>query len=82
MFQLSSQKISTLEIDGNTGRVEQYLKTLHESDPSFDFQIARNGENGATRASLWQTGTMRADFDLYGCALNVNFMKHKMNSFE
>ncbi len=34
-----------LENDGNFLKVQQYLKTLHESDPSFDFQMVRNGEN-------------------------------------
>ncbi len=44
--------------------------------------MARNGENGAATAIVWQTGTRRADFEIYGFALHVDFMKHKMNSFE
>ncbi len=85
MLQLSRPKLylillrDTLANDGNTWKVEQYLKTLCKSDPSFDFCMARNGENGAATANLWQTGTMRADF---GCALHVDFMKSKMNCFE
>ncbi len=31
---------------------------------------------------MWQTGTMRADFEIYGCALHVDFMKQKTNSSE
>ncbi len=44
--------------------------------------MARNGENRAATAVVWQTGTMRGDFELYGCALHVGFMKQKLNSFE
>ncbi len=72
----------TLENKGNTWKVEQYLQSIHASDPSFDFRMARNDENGAATAVVWQTGTMRGYFELYGCALHVDFIKQKLNSFE
>ncbi len=37
------------------------------------------GNGGAT--AVWQTGTMRGDFELCGCALHLDFMKRKLNSF-
>lgn len=64
--------------DGISWKVEQYLKTLHESDPSSD--------------SEWPwMGRMEQQQQLYGkweqwvqieCALHVDFMKHKMKTFE
>ncbi len=72
----------TLENEENTWNVEQYLQSLHASDPSFDFRMAKNGENGAATAVVWQTGTMRGDFELFGCALHVDFMKRKFYSVE
>ncbi len=31
---------------------------------------------------MWQTGTMREDFEIYGCAMHIDFMKCKRNSLE
>ncbi len=44
--------------------------------------MAWNGENGGATAIVWQTVTMRIDFELYGCALHLDFMKRTANSFE
>jgi len=72
----------TFQKDGNTWKVTEYLSSLKASDPSFDFRMAQNGENGGATAVIWKTGTMRGDFELNGCALHLHFMKCKLNSFE
>lgn len=73
---------NTMENGNNTWRVEQYLTSLRDKDPTFDFRIARDKKTGAATMVVWQTGTMRADFELYGCALHLDFMKRKMNSYD
>lgn len=72
----------TMESKGNTWKVEKYLKTVANADDCFDFRIARDADTGSATAVIWQTGTMRADFELYGCALHIDFMKRKLNSYE
>ena len=74
---------STMESGGNTwNKVEQYLKLLKKEDVCFDYRILRDRMSGAATMVLWQTGTMRGDFELYGCALHLDFMKRQLNSYE
>ena len=73
---------NTLEKGANTRRVDAYLTSLKKADPCFDFRMDRDSGTGAATIVLWQTGTMRADFELYGCALHLDFMKRKMNSYD
>ena len=69
------------ESSNNSWKAEAYLKKLKESDPCFDYRIARDESTGAPTAIVWQTGTMRADFELYGCQLHLDFMMRKLNSY-
>lgn len=73
---------STMESGGNTWKVEKYLKLLKKEDECFDYRILRDKMSGAATMVLWQTGTMRGDFELYGCALHLDFMKRQLNSYE
>ena len=73
---------NTMEKGANTWRVDAYLASLKKEDPCFDFRMGRDSGTGAATIVLWQTGTMRADFELYGCALHLDFMKRKMNSYD
>lgn len=65
----------------NTWKCDKYLKTLRANDACFDYRIATDTETGAATALVWQTGAMRADFELYGCALFCDSMKRKMNAY-
>ena len=71
-----------MESGCNTWRVHAYLKSLFSNAPCFDYRIGRDEQTGAATIVLWQTGTMRADFELYGCSLHLDFMKRKMNSYD
>ena len=73
---------ATMENSGNTWKVEQYLNILKKNDRCFDYRIMRDNMSGAATMVLWQTGTMRGDFELYGCALHLDFMKRQLNSYE
>ena len=73
---------STMENNGNTWKVEKYLSSLKKEDECFDFRIGRDSKSGAATIVVWQTGTMRSDFELYGCTLYLDFMKRQMNSYE
>ena len=55
----------------------QFLK----NDGCVDYRKARDMESGAPTAVVFQTGTNRADFKLYGCQLHLDFMMRKMNSY-
>ncbi len=48
----------------NKWEVETYLQKLHDSDEQFDYKIARDTDFGSEIMVVWQTGTMRADFEL------------------
>lgn len=72
----------TMNEDNNSWKVEQYLSKLKQEDECFDYFIGRDNTTGAASIVLWQTGTMRADFELYGCALHVDFMKRRMNCYD
>ena len=73
---------STMESNGNTWKVERYLSSIKKADECFDFRIGRDSMTGSATIVVWQTGTMRADFELYGCTLYLDFMKRKLNSYE
>ncbi len=57
-----------------------YLQKLHDSNENFDYKIARDTDSGSATMLVWQTETMRADVELYGCAPHLDFMKRKLNS--
>ncbi len=56
----------------NTWKVETHLQKLHDSDEQFDYKIARDTDFGSATMVVWQTGLMKADFELYGCAPHLN----------
>ena len=71
----------TLESSNNLWKVQKHLAELKRNDPCFDYRIARDEITGAPTCVVWQTGTNRADFELYGCQIHLDFMMRKMNSY-
>jgi hypothetical protein len=72
-----------LKIALNTGTdsavIEAYFKELRASDPDFTYRIARM-ESGQVCGYVWQTSTMRADWEDYGNVLFLDAMKRQLNS--
>ena len=62
-------------------KVEKYLESIKQVDECFDSYIARDQQTGCPTMVIWQTGTMRADFEVYGAGLHFDFMKRKMSSY-
>ena len=71
----------TMSTNQNSWLIEKLLKKYRENDGYFDYQIAIDPSSGAATAVVWQTGVMRADFELYGSSLFVDMMKRIMNSY-
>ena len=65
----------------NVWKVKQYLKTLWRKDDCSDHRIARDLRSCSPTAVVWKTGTNRADFELYGCQLHLDFMVRKINPY-
>ena len=58
--------------------VVSYLQKLNEKDSMFTYRIAYD-EDGVPTGFVWQTGTMRRSFELYGEILSLDAMKRTMN---
>ena len=54
----------TFASSNNSWKAESYLKKLKETDICFDYRLARDQGTGSPTAIVWQTGTMRADYEL------------------
>jgi hypothetical protein len=72
----------TMNDNNNSWQVENYLESLKLKDDTFDYFVGRDDATGAASIVVWQTGCMRADFELYGSAIHVDFMAHKLNSYD
>jgi hypothetical protein len=59
--------------------IEAYLQDLHDKDPSFTYRIAR-ASDGSACGYVWQTSTMRADWEDYGNVIFLDAMKRQLNS--
>ncbi len=70
-----------LQISQNTWKVEQYLQMIHSCNDNCDYKIAWDVDSGCTAMNVWQTGTMRDDFEMYGCTLHLDFMKRQIKSY-
>ena len=70
-----------MQSDNNIWKVEKYLESIKQVDEYFDYYIDRDQQTGCPTMVIWQTGTMWADFELYGAGLHLDFMKRKMNSY-
>jgi hypothetical protein len=68
--------------NNNSWQVENYLESLKLKDDTFDYFVGRDDATGAASIVVWQTGCMRADFELYGSAIHVDFMARKLNSYD
>jgi hypothetical protein len=60
-------------------QVISYLSKLAATDPSFTYKIARS-ENGSLTGFIWQTRTMRRDFELFGDILFVDCLGRNLNT--
>jgi hypothetical protein len=65
----------TMSTNQNSWLIEELLKKYRESDEYFDYQISIDPSSGAATAVVWQTGVMRADFELYGCSIFCDMMR-------
>jgi hypothetical protein len=72
----------TMNDNNNSWQVENYLESLKLKDDTFDYFVGRDDATGAASIVVWQTGCMRADFELYGSAIHVDFMARKLNSYD
>jgi hypothetical protein len=72
---------NTLASSNNSWKVDAYLQKLKDDDDCFNYCIARDAVTGVPTAVVWQTGTNRSDFELYGCQLHLDFMMKRMNSY-
>ena len=72
----------TMNDNNSSWQVENYLECLKVSDDTFDYFVGRDEATGAASIVVWQTGCMRADFELYGSAIHVDFMARKLNSYD
>ncbi len=68
----------TMNDNTNSWQVENYLESLKLQDDTFDYFIGRDNATGAASIFVWQTGCLRADFELYGSAIHVDFMARKL----
>jgi hypothetical protein len=72
----------TMNDNNNSWQVENYLECLKVGDDTFDYFVGRDQATGAASIVVWQTGCMRADFELFGSAIHVDFMARKLNSYD
>ena len=71
----------TFASDSNDWKIEHFLQKLKENDDCFDYRIARDDATQVPTAVVWQTGTNRSDYYMYGCQLHLDFMMRKLNSY-
>jgi hypothetical protein len=68
----------TMNDNNNSWQVKNYLETLTLKDDTLDYFVGRDEATGAASIVVWQTRTIRADFELYGSAIHVDFMARKL----
>ena len=56
----------------------EYMEALRESNIGFDYQLLAD-TNGRCTGCIWQTSTMKDNFDRFGCFLNIDAMKRGIN---
>lgn len=72
----------TMNENNNSWQVENYLQLLKEQDEAFDYFIGRDVATGAASIVVWQTGSMRAYFELFSSIIHVDVMARKLNSHD
>jgi hypothetical protein len=78
--ELATEILKVALLCGNDAAViEAYLQKLHDADPSFTFRIAR-ASDGSACGYVWQTATMRADWEDSGNAIFLDAMKRQLNT--
>jgi hypothetical protein len=78
--ELATEILKVALLCGNDAAViEAYLQKLHDADPSFTFRIA-HASDGSVCGYVWQTATMRADWEDYGSVIFLDAMKRQLNS--
>jgi hypothetical protein len=78
--ELATEILKVALLCGNDAAViEAYLQKLHVADPNFTFRISR-ASDGSPCGYVWQTATMRADWEDYGNVVFLDAMKRQVNS--
>ena len=55
----------------NLMQMKNHLDSLVAADPTFSFRMS-HAEDGTATRFVWQTGTMRTDFELHGSTLFID----------
>ena len=56
----------------------EYMEALRDSNLGFDYQLLAD-TNGRYTGCIWQTSTMKDNFDRFGGFLCIDAMKHGIN---
>ncbi len=70
-----------LENPQTTWKVENCLQLIQASDDHFYCKITSDDDSASATIIVWQTGTKRADFELFCCILHLDFTKRELNSY-
>ena len=70
-----------LSADGSQVNFVDYLKMMGENAKGFVYDVAKDG-NGEVVGAVWQTATMRDNFERFGGYSCLDVMKREINTLE